>query len=70
MTITSVLIPLSSIDELHAAGVGYPKTVDGWRWLYRCRAERGLEQAFVRIGRRVLVDVPKFLELARTAQRR
>jgi hypothetical protein len=64
------LIPLSSISELHAAGISYPKTVDAWRWLYRCRAERGLERAFVRIGRRILVDVPKFVELARTVERR
>jgi hypothetical protein len=65
MTIPSVLIPLSSIAELHAAGISYPKTVDAWRWLYRCRVERGLDRAFVRIGRRILVDVPKFVELAR-----
>jgi hypothetical protein len=63
-----VLIPLNSISELQAAGISYPKTVDGWRWLYRCRHERGLDGAFVKTGRRILVDIPRYLELIRGAR--
>lgn len=68
MTMSPVLIPLNSISEFHAAGIGYPKTVDGWRWLYRRRHERGLDGAFIKAGRRILVDVPKYLELVRGAR--
>jgi hypothetical protein len=68
MSVPSTLIPLSSVSELREAGICYPRTVDAWRWLYRCRVERGLDGAFVRIGRRILVDAPKFIELARAAQ--
>jgi len=59
------LIPLTDIEALRGAGIAYPTTVDGWRWLYRMRAERGLERAFRTVGRRVLVDVPNYLAAVR-----
>ncbi len=58
------LVPLNDIEGLREGGVGYPESIDGWRWLYRCRHERGLASAFVKLGRRVLVDVPTFIELS------
>jgi hypothetical protein len=48
-------IPITDLEALKALGISYPSTVDGWRWAWRHRAERGLERAFVRQGRRVLV---------------
>ncbi len=59
------LVPLTDLESLRAAGIQYPETVDGWRWLYRVRAERGMERAFRRVGRRVLVDVPAYLAAVR-----
>jgi hypothetical protein len=59
------LVPITDLASLQAAGVAYPHTVDSWRWLYRCRVERGLEGAFHRVGRRVLVDVPAYLDAVR-----
>jgi hypothetical protein len=66
---TPTLIPLNNAAALQQAGILYPETEDGWRWLYRQRKERGLSAAFVRMGRRVLVDVPRYLELARSQPR-
>lgn len=63
-----VIVPLNDLAGLRAGGIEYPKTLDAWRWLYRCRAERGMSGAFLRQGRRVLVDVPKYLELARRSR--
>ena len=62
---TQTLIPLTDLDGLRAAGFAYPATVDSWRWLYRHRHDRGLCDAFRCIGRRVVVDAPRFLELVR-----
>lgn len=62
---TPTIVPLTDIDRLRAAGIEYPGTLDAWRWLYRCRRERGMQDAFLRQGRRVLVDVPRYIELAR-----
>jgi hypothetical protein len=59
------LVPLTDLAALRAAGVLYPTTVDGWRWLFRVRNERGLGRAFRRIGRRVLVDVPSYMDAVR-----
>jgi hypothetical protein len=61
------ILPLTDVAALREAGIGYPSTEHSWRWLYRNRIDRGLELAFIRVGRRVLVDVPRFLELARCA---
>lgn len=66
MTTPTTIVPLTDIDRLRALGAEYPKTVDAWRWLYRCRHERGMADAFRRSGRRVLVDVPRYLELIRS----
>lgn len=62
---TPELIPLTDLKSLRQAGVVYPDSVDGWRWLYRIRDQRGLDQAFRRVGRRVLVDVPAYLAAVR-----
>ena len=64
-TVAATLVLMTDLDALRAAGVVYPKTVDGWRWLYRIRHERGLDRAFCRVGRRVLVDVPAYLTAIR-----
>ncbi len=64
---TPVLIPLTDLVALKAAGIIYPKTIDGWRWLFRKRYERGLDRAFHRVGRRVLVDAPAYLAAVRGA---
>jgi len=46
--------------------VHYPKTIDGWRWLYRQRAERGLTHVFPRLGRRIMIDIPAYLAALRS----
>jgi len=66
---TPVLIPLTDLEGLRAAGIVYPKTVHAWRWLFRHRHERGLADAFPRIGDRILVDVARFVELVRGGTR-
>lgn len=48
------LIPIGDIPALRQAGVHYPSTPESWRWLYRTRAERGVAEAFLRCGRRIL----------------
>lgn len=55
------LIPLCDIPALREAGVHYPSTPESARWLYRTRAERGVAEAFVRCGRRILVDTEVLL---------
>jgi hypothetical protein len=60
-----VLVPLTDLATFRECGIVYPSTVDQWRWVYRCRHERGLTAAFCRAGRRVMVDVPAFIELSR-----
>ncbi|MDA8248701.1 MAG: hypothetical protein M0Z28_05925 [Rhodospirillales bacterium] len=59
------LIPMTDGPALAAARVHYPSTLESWRWLYRQRRERGVEEAFVRVGRRILVDTDRLLELMR-----
>lgn len=64
---TPTIVPLTEMPARKGeTGIGYPDTVDGWRWLYRQRHERGMAAAFLRQGRRVLVDVPRYLELIRS----
>ena len=58
-------IPITDLASLRAAGIAYPASVHAWRWLYRVRHERGLADAFRRIGRRVVVNPARFLELVR-----
>ena len=62
---TAILVPITDIDALKAAGIHYPATVEAWRWAYRMRADRGLEHAFIRQGRRVLVDIPAYFKAVR-----
>lgn len=62
---TPTLVPITDLATLRAAGIAYPSTEHAWRWLYRCRADRGLDRAFRRVGRRVLVDVPEYLAAIR-----
>lgn len=66
---TPILIHITDLDALRDVGIYYPRTVDGWRWLFRTRHERGLERAFLRVGRRIVVDVPVFLEVVRANDR-
>ncbi len=58
------LIPLNKPDEFKAAGVPFT-TEHQARWAERQSRQNGLAGAFVRIGRRVFLDVPKFHELVR-----
>lgn len=62
----STLIAMTDLSALRAAGINYPHTEHAWRWLYRRRHERGFAGAFRRVGRRVLVDVPAFLDAIRS----
>ena len=63
---TPTLVPLTDLDALREAGIHYPSSIHGWRWAYRNRKERGLETAFIRQGRRILVDVPAYLDAVRS----
>lgn len=58
----SKLIPICDSSRFSDAGVPW-KTVDQARWAFRKRHENGLAGAFVRIGRNVAINVPKFHEL-------
>jgi len=58
------LIPLTRPAEAKAAGVPVDSE-DQLRWLARTADEKGLREAFVRIGRRVFLDPAKFHELVR-----
>ena len=55
-------IPINDPAATRAAGIAYPNTENGWRWLYRCRRERGLEHCFLKVGRRILVDPQAYLD--------
>lgn len=43
-------------------------TIDGLRYMYYKRKEKGLEEAFWKVGKRVLVDVDKFWEILQEKQ--
>jgi len=62
-----VLVPITDLAAMREAGIIYPSTVNGFRWLFRKRYERGLEDAFRRVGRRILLDTERYLQLIRTA---
>ena len=62
---TPTFVALTDLANLRAAGIAYPSTVHGWRWLFRNRHERGLDDAFRRIGRRIVVDPERYRELVR-----
>jgi hypothetical protein len=57
------VIPISDASRFGPAGLPW-KTVDQARWAYRKRNENGLAGAFVRIGRSIAINVPRFHELA------
>jgi hypothetical protein len=63
--IPASLIPLTDLAGIRAAGIAYPSTEHSWRWLYRHRHERQLNEAFHRIGRRIVLDTARYLELVR-----
>jgi transposase-like protein len=65
MTSIPRLVALADTEGLRAAGITYPETLHAWRWLYRHRHERGLADAFRRIGRRIVVDPERYVELVR-----
>lgn len=60
------LVSLTEPEQLVAAGTPFD-TIDKARWAERQARENlnGLRGAFVRIGRRVFLDVPRFHELVR-----
>jgi len=58
------LIPLTRPAEAKAAGVPVD-TEHQLRWMERTADEKGLREAFVRIGKRVFLDPAKFHELVR-----
>lgn len=58
-----LLIPITEPECLRQAGIYYPTTYGGWQWAYRNRQSRGLDRAFVRSGRRILVDVAEYLRV-------
>ena len=62
---TPTFVALTDLANLRSAGIAYPSTIHGWRWLYRHRHERGLDDAFRRIGRRIVVDPQRYRELIR-----
>jgi len=64
---TPTFIALTDMANLRAAGIVHPSTVHGWRWLFRHRHERGLEDAFRRVGRRIVVDAQRYQELLRAS---
>ena len=59
----STFVALTDLKNLRAAGIAYPSTVHGWRWLIRRRHERGLDDAF----RRIVVDPERYRELVRAS---
>jgi hypothetical protein len=66
--VTDLLIPLTDVAALKAAGIHYPATEDAWRWCYRHRHARGLAGAFKLNGRRIVVDVDAFKAAVRGSE--
>src|SRR5262245_5759119 len=69
LPMTDLLIPMTDVDALKAAGIHYPATEYGWRWCFRHRHVRGLDNAFKRNGRRIVVDVEAFKAAVRNRAR-
>jgi hypothetical protein len=65
MTDIAAPIPITDLEALRARGITYPATVDAWRWAFRHRDERGLKDAFVRVGRRVCVLPDRYVTALR-----
>jgi hypothetical protein len=64
---TDLLIPITDVQALKAAGIHYPATENAWRWCFRHRDARGLASAFKRNGRRIVVDVDAFKAAVRSS---
>jgi hypothetical protein len=58
---------ITDLAGMREAGITYPSTVAGFRWLFRQRHQRGLDDAFRRVGRRILLDTARNIELVRKA---
>ena len=58
------LIPLTRPEKFEAAGLPF-ETEHAARWAFRQANHTGLSDAFIRIGRRVYIDVGRFHELVR-----
>jgi hypothetical protein len=57
------LIPLAAESEFKENGLPF-RNVNAARWAYRHRDANGLAGAFVKVGATILINVPKFHELA------
>lgn len=62
------VVPIDDMPALRLAGLTWPKTRDSWRHLYRTRASKQFGPAFLRVGNRILVDVPAFIACCRRAR--
>jgi hypothetical protein len=58
------LIPLTDVTGARNAGIPVT-TTHQLRWLERTADEKGLREAFVRVGRRVFLDPETFHKLVR-----
>ena len=56
---TDLLISMTDVEALKAAGIHYPATESAWRRCVRRRHVCGLENAYKRSGRRTVVDAFK-----------
>lgn len=59
------LIKITDVSKFPEAGLPW-MTLNQARWAFRKRHEYGIAAAFVRFGRTINIDVPKFHELARS----
>ena len=58
------LIPLTRPERFEAAGLPF-ETEHAARWAFRQAEHNGLSGAFVKIGRRIYIDVDRFHDLVR-----
>jgi hypothetical protein len=61
----NLLIALNDTEAFKPAGLPYKKS-NQLRWLHRHRKQNGFDDAFVLIGGRIFLDVPKFHQIARS----
>ena len=60
------LIPITDPEMMKAAGLPLRST-DAARWCFRHRVERGVADAFVRVGNRIYIDPDEFHRAIRAA---
>jgi len=61
----TVLVPLTQlVPKLQECGIHYPGSLHSARWMYRQRHENGFAAAFCEVNGRILVNVPKYVEIA------